>query len=243
MSTLVIIAHIKDGADLARQHHLPQPIIDFIEQHHGTTLVEYFFHRASEQSEADPDASEVDESSFRYPGPKPQTKEAGGADAGRRGRKRQPHARRSHARAASRAWSTTLAMKRLLDGQFDECGLTLSELNDRGRQPDQVADRRLSRPREIPRSADGVSYEESSGREVEWSGMSQTHLHGHLVVQRQSRDPNHQPLATSLYVSTSPSPTSKRRIAVDEDRLRSRRAHVLGGRRHSIRDRVDGDRR
>src|SRR5205085_69831 len=41
MSTLVIIAHVKDGADLARQHHLPQPIIDFVQQHHGTTLVEY----------------------------------------------------------------------------------------------------------------------------------------------------------------------------------------------------------
>src|SRR5205085_7760548 len=45
MSTLVIIAHVKDGADLARQHHLPQSIIDFIEQHHGTTLVEYFYRR------------------------------------------------------------------------------------------------------------------------------------------------------------------------------------------------------
>ncbi len=43
MSTLIIIAHIKDGADLARQHRLPQSIIDFIEQHHGTTLVEYFY--------------------------------------------------------------------------------------------------------------------------------------------------------------------------------------------------------
>ena len=54
MSTLVIIAHVKDGADLARQHHLPQPIIDFIEQHHGTTLVEYFYRRASEQQRGRP---------------------------------------------------------------------------------------------------------------------------------------------------------------------------------------------
>jgi putative nucleotidyltransferase with HDIG domain len=128
MSTLVIIAHIKDGADLARQHHLPQPIIDFIQQHHGTTLVEYFYQRASEQSEANPDASEVDESSFRYPGPKPQTKDAAVlmlADA---------------AESASRTLVDPtpgriegliheLALKRLLDGQFDECGLTLSELN------------------------------------------------------------------------------------------------------------------
>ena len=69
MSTLVIVAHIKDGADLARQHKLPEPIIDFIEQHHGTTLVDYFYHLASEQSQADPNGAEVDESSFRYPGP------------------------------------------------------------------------------------------------------------------------------------------------------------------------------
>src|SRR5688572_23835305 len=77
MSTLVIIAHVKDGADLARRHHLPQSIIDFIEQHHGTTLVEYFFRREAQRLKEDPDAAELDETTFRYPGPKPQTKEAG----------------------------------------------------------------------------------------------------------------------------------------------------------------------
>ena len=128
MSTLVIIAHVKDGADLARQHHLPDSIIDFIQQHHGTTLVEYFYRRASEQSEANPDGGEVDESTFRYPGPKPQTKEAAVlmiADA---------------VESASRVLVEPtparienlvheIAMKRLLDGQFDECGLTLREVH------------------------------------------------------------------------------------------------------------------
>jgi putative nucleotidyltransferase with HDIG domain len=128
MSTLVIIAHVKDGADLARRHHLPQSIIDFIEQHHGTTLVEYFYRREAQRlAERDPDAGELDETTFRYPGPKPQTKEAGVlmvADV---------------VESASRALVDPtparieslvhdLAMKRLLDGQFDECGLTLSEL-------------------------------------------------------------------------------------------------------------------
>ncbi|MBW3596170.1 MAG: HDIG domain-containing protein [Planctomycetes bacterium] len=127
MSTLVIIAHVKDGAEMGRQHHLPQPIIDFIEQHHGTTLVEYFYRQASRQSEENPDSGEVDESNFRYPGPKPQTKEAAVmmiADA---------------VESASRALSDPLparieslveelAMKRLLDGQFDESGITLQEL-------------------------------------------------------------------------------------------------------------------
>ncbi len=127
MSTLVIIAHIKDGADMALQHHLPQAIIDFIQQHHGTTLVEYFYNRASRESEKNPDAAEVDEASFRYPGPKPQSKEAGIlmlADA---------------SESASRTLTDPtparienlihdLSMKRLIDGQFDDCGLTLREL-------------------------------------------------------------------------------------------------------------------
>ena len=50
MSTLIIIGHVKDGVDLGRQHHLPEPIIDLIEQHHGTTLVEYFYHEANRRN-------------------------------------------------------------------------------------------------------------------------------------------------------------------------------------------------
>ena len=127
MSTLVIIAHIKDGADLARQHGLPPPIIDFIEQHHGTTLVEYFFGRAHEQQQSDPNGAGVDENLYRYPGPKPQTKEAGVlmlADA-------VESACRSlvdpaPARIASLVGE--VAERKLDDGQFDESGLTLREL-------------------------------------------------------------------------------------------------------------------
>ena len=76
MSTLIIIGHVKDGVDLGRQHHLPEPIIDLIEQHHGTTLVEFFYHEANKRNGSMPDASPVSESAYRYPGPKPQTKEA-----------------------------------------------------------------------------------------------------------------------------------------------------------------------
>jgi putative nucleotidyltransferase with HDIG domain len=127
MSTLIIIAHVKDGADLARQHHLPLPIIDFIEQHHGTTLVEYFFRRASQIRDSNPDASEVEENSFRYPGPKPQTKEAAIlmlSDAV------EGACRVLVEPTPSRIENLVhdLAMKRLLDGQFDECGLNLLEL-------------------------------------------------------------------------------------------------------------------
>ena len=127
MSTLIIIAHVKDGADLARREGLPQPLIDLILQHHGTTLVEYFFSRANEQSEQDPDAGDVDEGSYRYPGPKPQTREAAVlmlADSV------ESASRTLTEPAPARIESLVdkLAMKKLLDGQFDECGLTLQEL-------------------------------------------------------------------------------------------------------------------
>jgi cyclic-di-AMP phosphodiesterase PgpH len=128
MSTLVIIAHVKDGINLARQHRLPKSIIDLIEQHHGTTLVEYFFRQATLLREGDPDSRQLDETSFRYPGPKPQTREAAVmmmADA---------------VESACRALTDPtparienlvydIAMKRLLDGQFEECNLTLQELH------------------------------------------------------------------------------------------------------------------
>jgi putative nucleotidyltransferase with HDIG domain len=127
MSTLIIVAHVKEGVELARQHNLPRPIVDLIAEHHGTTLVEYFFRRATERKQASPDGSEVDEQSYRYPGPKPATRESAVlmlADA---------------VESASRALTEPtpariaglvhdLAMKRLLDGQFDDCGLTLEEL-------------------------------------------------------------------------------------------------------------------
>jgi putative nucleotidyltransferase with HDIG domain len=129
MSTLIIIGHVKDGVDLGRQHHLPEPIIDLIEQHHGTTLVEYFFNEATKRSGNNPDCATVLEGAFRYPGPKPQSKEAGilmVSDA---------------VESASRTLSEPtparieglvreLINKRLHDGQFDECGLTLREISE-----------------------------------------------------------------------------------------------------------------
>ena len=128
MSALIIIGHVKDGVELGHQHNLPEPLIDFIEQHHGTTLVEYFFHAATKQAESQPDHRfDVQESAFRYPGPKPQTREAAVlmvADA-------VEGASRTLAEPTPKRIETLvheIAMKRLLDGQFDESSLTLSEL-------------------------------------------------------------------------------------------------------------------
>jgi hypothetical protein len=128
LSTLVIIGHVKDGVALAEQYRLPRPIIDFIQQHHGTTLVEYFYREALRLQESNGQGRVELESSFRYPGPKPRTRENGIvmlADA---------------VESASRALGDPtpgslrklvhdLLMKRLLDGQFEESGLTLTELH------------------------------------------------------------------------------------------------------------------
>jgi hypothetical protein len=73
LSAQVIVSHVRDGVDLAKKAHLPQPIIDAIQEHHGTSLVTYFFHRAVMQGSTT--ACEEGEQRFRYDGPKPQSKE------------------------------------------------------------------------------------------------------------------------------------------------------------------------
>ncbi len=129
MSTLVIIAHVKEGVEMGRQHNLPQRIIDMIEQHHGTTLVSYFYHRATRQSEQEGDRSKgVKEIDFRYPGPKPQTREAAVmmlADSVESASRvlREPTPSRIESLV------NDIAKQKLDDGQFDECALTLKELH------------------------------------------------------------------------------------------------------------------
>jgi putative nucleotidyltransferase with HDIG domain len=75
MSALILVNHVKDGLELARQHNLPKVIKDAIRQHHGNRLIKFFYHKAAEQ--LDPDAGELTEEKYRYPGPKPQTKVMG----------------------------------------------------------------------------------------------------------------------------------------------------------------------
>lgn len=126
MSQLVIVGHVKDGIEIAREFGLPSVLRQFIETHHGTTLMEYFYHEAKKK--LDDKQTTVSESEFRYPGPKPKSKEAAIvmlADA-------VESAARSltdHTPAKVEGLVHTIAMKRLQDGQFDECELTLRELS------------------------------------------------------------------------------------------------------------------
>jgi len=127
MSLLVILGHVKDGVELAREYGLPRSLYHYIESHHGTTLVAYFFRQAQELADIQ-DEDRPAETEYRYPGPKPRTKEAAIlmlCDAV------ESATRALTDPTPSRIESLVheLSMKRLQDGQFDESGLTFRELS------------------------------------------------------------------------------------------------------------------
>lgn len=139
MSALVIISHVKDGVDLAVRHKLARPIIDVIKEHHGDSLVYYFYHRALERREKalaevkeglrnGEDVPEISKKGFRYPGPKPRTVESGIislADS-------IESASRSLKKVTPQKIQTLIdeiVNNRIKDGQLDECPLTFQQLN------------------------------------------------------------------------------------------------------------------
>lgn len=126
MSKTILVAHVKDGAELGLKHKLGTPIIDGILQHHGTTLISYFYNRAVE--EMDENIDHVDENEFRYPGPKPQFKEAALvmlADS------IEATARTLDEPTPSRLQNIVknIIQSKFIDGQLDECNLTLRDLS------------------------------------------------------------------------------------------------------------------
>mgnify|MGYP000624978605 CR=1 FL=1 len=126
MSQLIIVGHIKDGIELAKEYGLPAVLRQFIETHHGTTLIEYFYNEAKKKQS--PKDWPPSESEFRYPGPKPRTKEAAIvmlADAVESAVRTLTDPTPAKIEAAVH----NIAMKRLQDGQFDECDLSLRELS------------------------------------------------------------------------------------------------------------------
>jgi putative nucleotidyltransferase with HDIG domain len=128
LSLRIIISHVKDGVEMAKEYNLPTSILPIIQQHHGTTLVEYFYYQACEQSDNQPEAGpRMSDTEFRYPGPKPKSKESAIVmlcDAVESACRAMPEP------TANRVETLVhdLALKRLLDGQFDECDLTMREL-------------------------------------------------------------------------------------------------------------------
>ncbi len=128
MSLLVITGHVKDGLEMAREYNLPPALQEFIAAHHGTTLVQYFYHAATQQRKANGDDRLPDEIEFRYPGPKPHTKEVAIlmlADATESSVRAMTDP--TPARIESQAHAITSG--RLMDGQLDDCDLTLREVH------------------------------------------------------------------------------------------------------------------
>lgn len=124
LSTLILTSHVKDGVEYAKEHHLPQKIIDIIEQHHGTSLCSYFYHKALEQDDKDV----VKEEDFRYEGPKPQTKEAAIvmlADAVEAAVRSLEKPSPGQLEGVVRK----LIKDKLADGQLDECDLNFKDLD------------------------------------------------------------------------------------------------------------------
>jgi putative nucleotidyltransferase with HDIG domain len=138
-SAVLLREHVSNGIDMAYEYKLPKAIIAMIPQHHGTTLMSYFYARAQEQAiaeagarpgspEASAAAAQVDAARFRHMGPRPQTREAAvlmladGVEASVR-------SLTGHDEAAIRAMVDAIVRERLDDGQFDECDLTLRDLD------------------------------------------------------------------------------------------------------------------
>jgi hypothetical protein len=130
MSLLIILGHVKDGSEMGKEYGLPPVLLPFIQEHHGTTLVRYFHHAASEQQPAKAQGKhdrEVPESEFRYPGPKPRTRETAilmlcdGVEGATRALPEPTPGRIENV-------VHSVLMDRLRDGQFDECDITLKDL-------------------------------------------------------------------------------------------------------------------
>ncbi|MCP4849983.1 MAG: HDIG domain-containing protein [Verrucomicrobiaceae bacterium] len=179
MSALVITAHVKEGVDIALTHKLNSRIIDVIEQHHGTSLVYFFYRKALEQEKEargryeegelnDDDIPVITQKSFRYPGPKPQFKESGIislADA---------------VESASRTLEKPtpgkitqliedIVSSRILDGQLSECDLTLREIK-------VISESFNSTLRSMLHSR--ITYPKENNKDGDRNGSAKSHLSG-----------------------------------------------------------------
>ena len=124
MSALILVSHVKEGVELARSHQLPKEIIDLIQQHHGTSLIRFFYEKAKKQN-----GDDVTEEFFRYPGPRPQTREAGIlmlADMV----EASSHSLSDHSLGRLSALVDRIVQSAFMEGQLDSCSLTLRDLSN-----------------------------------------------------------------------------------------------------------------
>lgn len=128
LSTSIIVAHARDGAEMLKDYKLPKPIRDIAEQHHGTTFLKFFYYKALKQAEAEGLEVDFTEDDFRYPGPKAQSKEAavvGIADSVEAAVRSLRHPTLEQIESIIQK----IIKDRLDDNQFNECDLTIRELD------------------------------------------------------------------------------------------------------------------
>jgi putative nucleotidyltransferase with HDIG domain len=133
MSSLILISHIKDGVEIARENKLGKIIIDIIRQHHGTSIIKYFYEKARQQKGED----SVNIDDFRYAGPKPQTREAGLvmlADVVEAASRTLDNPTPSRIQGLVKNLFNDI----LSDGQLDECELTLKDIHKIARSFDKI---------------------------------------------------------------------------------------------------------
>jgi putative nucleotidyltransferase with HDIG domain len=168
MSALVVAAHVKDGVEMGKAAGIPKRIIDMMPEHHGTRIMNFFYNRAKEQ--ADPEMGKVDDKDFRYPGPKPQSREAAIlmlADV-------------TEAAVRSLKEKTTVRIQQTVEkvindifaeSQLDECDLTLKDLNEIAKAFMRILlgiyHQRIEYPKDVENDKSEISIiDESSTREV-----------------------------------------------------------------------------
>ncbi|WP_020615632.1 HD family phosphohydrolase [Paenibacillus daejeonensis] len=128
LSKEIIVAHARDGVEMQKSHNIPKPLRDIAEQHHGTTFLKYFYHKATKIAEAEGVEPDFTEDDFRYPGPKAQSKEAaivGIADCVEAA----VRSLRNPTMEQVESMIAKIIKGRMDDNQFNECDLTLKELD------------------------------------------------------------------------------------------------------------------
>jgi hypothetical protein len=179
MSSLILISHIKDGVELAKKYKLQPGLVDFILEHHGIDLIRYFYNKAKENEY--PELHSIKENHFRYPGPKPQSKEtaivmlADSVEAASRSLS-DPTPSRIHSVVEK------IVNEKFVDGQLDESNLTLKDLHSiinnfvrilngmfhsRVNYPEKAASNNIKEKRGVIESTDHQSTEENKIKHLE----------------------------------------------------------------------------
>ena len=188
MSALIIVAHVKDGVDMALKHKLNPRIIDVIREHHGDSLVYFFYRKAQEQLKESrdkvnagiqnpEDLPEVDEKSFRYPGPRPRSRESGivsladAIESASRSLKKPTPSKVT-------ALVDEIVFNRVRDGQLDYCGLSVSDLRKVRKSFSTTLRSMLHSRIEYPQAGKSGEGEEKEEKKATAEGVGQAESEG-----------------------------------------------------------------